>query len=632
MPSLLTPLAASAPAAGAPITQIIIGTVFAGSMTLGVLLIGWLHRTGRTNLLTKAGEIIGRINGLPGWAALPLGIGFVSLAMAFLGVYWDISLHVGRGRDEGPLANLAHYPILFGLQGLFLAGVLALVMPPKSSYVGPTAVKIGANWRTPTAAIALMSCATIGYLGFPLDDIWHRLFGQDVTLWGPTHLMMIFGAVLSILALAMLQIEGERAYGPPRNPGQTWRRKWMRFQIPAAMLIAGSLLAGEWDWGIQQYLMIWRPVLLAAVAALGLVYARRWGGKGFALYAATFYAIARFVVNLTVGEGFGEAFPSMPLFFVEALIVEAVALVPALRTSTFRFGAAAGIGIGMVGFAFQYGWSHVLMPTPWEPELLPLGIPLSILAASAAGILGGLLSQSLRGNLAAEPNRRILGYGAAAVIVAIGGFSANQDYGAGPVVTTTISNDRQISPATGNGPDQSPVRHITVTTRFADVDAIKNAQSISVISWQGGGVVSNVMKPLGGGAFRTTQDIPVGGSWKTAVRMQIGRKLLAVPLELPADPAIPVEGHKNPGTETLQMKNELEVLQRERRDDVSAWLWTPSIVLVLGGITLFTIALGVAVSRLGLRVTPDESDTGQGLESPEAVPPTAPRLGQVHPA
>ena len=31
-------------------------------------------------------------------------------------------------------------------------------------------------------------------VGFPLDDGWHRLFGQDVTLWGPTHLMLIGGA------------------------------------------------------------------------------------------------------------------------------------------------------------------------------------------------------------------------------------------------------------------------------------------------------------------------------------------------------------------------------------------------------------------------------------------------------
>jgi hypothetical protein len=637
MPTQLSVLAAAAPAGGAPLTQIIIGTVFAGSMTLGVLLLGWLHRSGRTTLLTKAGEFIGRFQGLPPWASLPLAIGFSSLALAFLGVYWDVSLHVDRGRDEGPLANLAHYPILFGLQGLFLAGVLAMVLPPKGSYIGPTAVKVGRSWRTTTASIALMSCAVIGYLGFPLDDVWHRLFGQDVTLWGPTHLMMIFGAVLSILALAMLQIEGERAYGPPKNSGQAFRRRWLRVQNPAAMLIAGSLLAGEWDWGIQQYLMIWRPVVLAAVAGLALVYARRWGGRGAALAAALFYAVARFVVNLIVGEGFGQTMPSMPLFFVEALIVEAVAMVAVLRASTLRFAVASGIGIGTIGVAAQYGWSQFAMPTPWEPELLPLAVPLSILAATAAGVLGGLLSQSLRGQLSLEPHRRLLGYGSTAVLLVIAGLAADQDYSDGPMVTTTITNERVVSPATGSGPDEGPVRHATITARFADPAQAQRAMSISTIAWQGGGVVSNVMEEIEPGVYRTTQEIPLGGSWKTAFRMQLDRRMLGVPIELPADPGIPVGGISHgPGPKTAQMKNELVVLQRERRDDVPTWLWAPAIVLVLGGIALFAIGLGVAVARLGLRVTPDDDDSTAGAAAPPdpASSPASsrPRVGPAHPA
>lgn len=618
-------LAAAAPAGGAPLTQILIGTVFAGSMTIGVLLLGWLHRTGRTTVLTTIGKTIGRLQGLPPWAALPLALGFGSLALAFLGVYWDISLHVDNGRDEGPLANLAHYPILLGLQGLFLAGVLALVLPPKGAYVGPSAVKVGRNWRTTTASIALMSCATIGYLGFPLDDVWHRLFGQDVTLWGPTHLMMIFGAVLSILALAMLQVEGERAFGPPRDPSQAWRRKWLRVQNPAAMLIAGSLLAGEWDWGIQQYLMIWRPVVLAAVAGLALVYARRWGGRGAALLAATFYFVARTIVNLIVGEGFGQTQPTLPLFFIEALVVEAVALVAVFRASTLRFAVACGIGIGTVGFAAQYGWSQIAMPTPWEPELITSGVPLSILAASAAAVLGGLLAQAMNGELSVEVRRRALGLGATAVLLAIGGIAGNQDYSSGPMVTTTVSGERQVSPATGTGPDEGPIREITVTARFADAAAAERAMSIMTISWQGGGVVSNVMEQVAPGVYRTTEPIPVGGSWKTVTRMQLGRRMLAVPIELPADPGIPVEGHRNPGTETQQMRNELLLLQRERRDDVPDWLWLPAILLVLGGIALFAIALGFAVARVGLRVTPDAPEDVDGAAPPDPV--TEPSAG-----
>ena len=44
-------------------------------------------------------------------------------------MYWDISLHIGVGRDEGPLANPAHYFILIGLFGIFAAGFFAMVLP-----------------------------------------------------------------------------------------------------------------------------------------------------------------------------------------------------------------------------------------------------------------------------------------------------------------------------------------------------------------------------------------------------------------------------------------------------------------------------------------------------------------------
>ena len=43
----------------------------------------------------------------------------------------------------------------------------------------------------------LLGCGTFSLMGFPLDDVWHKLFGQDVTLFGPTHLMLIGGASLA---------------------------------------------------------------------------------------------------------------------------------------------------------------------------------------------------------------------------------------------------------------------------------------------------------------------------------------------------------------------------------------------------------------------------------------------------
>ena len=131
----------------------------------------------------------------------------ISLITALFGMYWDISLHIGVGRDEGPLANPAHYPILFGLFGLSASGALACALP-RGDQAGPSGVQISKNWRAPVGGVLLMGAGAYALLGFPLDDVWHRIFGQDVTLWGPTHLMLIGGAGLSLIGMALLHEEG----------------------------------------------------------------------------------------------------------------------------------------------------------------------------------------------------------------------------------------------------------------------------------------------------------------------------------------------------------------------------------------------------------------------------------------
>ena len=76
--------------------------------------------------LGRAAGFSERVSGLPGWAALPSAVAAVSLVVALLGMYWDISLHIDVGRDAGPLANPAHYLILGGLFGIFAAGFIAI--------------------------------------------------------------------------------------------------------------------------------------------------------------------------------------------------------------------------------------------------------------------------------------------------------------------------------------------------------------------------------------------------------------------------------------------------------------------------------------------------------------------------
>ena len=105
--SLNPPLAAGEPAGGAALDQVAIAT---GAALLASAAIAWLgmgHRSGKVAHLARAADVAERASGLPGWAALPSALSAVSLLVALLGMYWDISLHIDAGRDAGPLEEVA---------------------------------------------------------------------------------------------------------------------------------------------------------------------------------------------------------------------------------------------------------------------------------------------------------------------------------------------------------------------------------------------------------------------------------------------------------------------------------------------------------------------------------------------
>src|SRR3954467_9091699 len=211
MLSFLSAVVAARPAGGAALGQVALATSFA-TVATGLLL--WLmqtYRSGSNRVLERASAFSERVSGLPGWAALPAGVAGGSLGIALLGMYWDISLHIDNGRDPGPLANPAHYLILVGLYGVFASGCLAIALPKERP--GPGAIRIQRDWYAPVGGVLIAACGGFALLGFPLDDMWHRLFGQDVTLWGPTHLMLFGGAGLTLIGQAILLAEGMRHRG-----------------------------------------------------------------------------------------------------------------------------------------------------------------------------------------------------------------------------------------------------------------------------------------------------------------------------------------------------------------------------------------------------------------------------------
>src|SRR3954447_26285247 len=556
--------AAANPAGGAATQDIVLATGGAMILTTLVVVTGVLYRSGKVGWLQKLAGFSERQWGVPAWVALPGEIASVSLIVALLGMYWDISLHIDQGRDQGPLANPAHYLILFGLFGVFVSGFLAIIMGDHRG--GSSMIQRASTWKIPIGAILLFACASFSLLGFPLDDGWHRIFGQDVTLWGPTHLMLFGGAGATLIGRASLLVEGRRAARRERVadgngndatglPG----RRLMNLQIAGLMggfLIGMSTFQGEFDFGVPQFQLVFHPMLIAWAGAIALVTARLWGGRWSALVAVAFFISIRGIVSIFVGPMMGEVTPHFPLYIVEALLVEGIAFLMSTRRP-IRFGAVCGLAIGTVGFAAEWLWSHIWMPLPWPSPLMPEGLIWAIVAGISGGLLGSLIGSALGSDRQPFPRRGVilaLAVGFILIFAMVGyGLHVN-NHGNGATAHFQLRN-------VDGGPGRYVQAHITLDPRTA----ADHKKWLTVTAWQGGGLVVDRLKRKGSGIYDTTKPIPVNGDWKALLRLHKGNSLLGTPIYLPNDPAIPAKGVPARSAMTRPIVSDHKILQRESK-------------------------------------------------------------------
>ena len=354
-------------------------------------------------------------------------------------MYWDISLHVDQGRDAGPLANPAHYLILIGLYGVFAAGCLALALPEEKP--GPAAIKITRDWYVPVGGVLIAACGGFALLGFPLDDMWHRLFGQDVTLWGPTHLMLFGGAGLTLIGQAILLAEGMRFRGitTDRLRGSRILVAFRRVALMGGLLIGLSTFQGEFDFGVPQFRMVFHPMLIALSAGMALTAARIWIGKGGALAAALMFVVVRGAISLIVGDVFGESAPAMPLYLAEALCIEAIALATG-RDKPILLGVLGGLAAGTVGLAAEWLWIGETFPLVWSDGIVPEALIVTPIAGVAGGVLGGLLGAGLRFQLPRQNVARPATIGAFVAIAALTAFGLSTTPPTGQTATVALQD------------------------------------------------------------------------------------------------------------------------------------------------------------------------------------------------
>jgi hypothetical protein len=203
------------------------------------------------------------------------------------------------------------------------------------------------------------------------------------------------------------------------------------------------------------------------------------------------------------------------------------------------------------------------------------------------------------------PIRRIGISIVALTVLVIGGAVANGLHIVVPRQNTaTVTLTDQPSPA-GR-------RMVTADVQLTPPDMVSsNPEWLTILSWQGRmennrGLMIDRLAKVGPGHYRSTQPVPVWGSWKTLLRVQDGYTLTAVPIYEPADDAIPAPEVPALASSTRPFVLEVTILQRERDQNAPTWLFTAGSIVVLF-LTLMVIAgLTWGAGRLNNSLTEPE--------------------------
>ena len=162
---------------------------------------------------------------------------FAAKVVVGWGAQWDIQWHVTIGRDSFWIP-----PHL-----MLYSGVTAIVLVSFGVLAWTTARALGGADRERGTVRVLGFTGTPGYhlaawgialtvLAAPIDDLWHRLFGLDVTLWSPPHLLGLLGGIVNSAACWLIAREAHPAGSRARL---------------AAIVLAGAFVYGGISFGLQ---------------------------------------------------------------------------------------------------------------------------------------------------------------------------------------------------------------------------------------------------------------------------------------------------------------------------------------------------------------------------------------------
>jgi hypothetical protein len=306
-------------------------------------------------------------------------------------------------------------------------------------------------------------------------------------------------------------------------------------------------------------------------SSVALVAVRIWAGKGAAIGAALFFILIRGTLTLLVSPLFGHTLLHFPLYLVEAVVVEAVALRVA-RDKPLTLGLLAGIGIGTLGLAAEWAWSFAWWTIEWPASMLVEGVICGFVAAVAGGVTGAFIGRALSSpEVAPQPVSRFALPAAVVAIVALLVYA-----------TPITAGDPVKASVTLTDAKPPPDREVNLQVKLDPPGAADDAYWFVQTAWQGkeGRSVVSKLEKVGPGTYRNTEPLPVHGNWKTTLRLHKGFAIQGLAIYFPEDKAIPVKAVPAEPHFTREFQRDKKLLQREQKPGTSGALWGAAYVAV----------------------------------------------------
>jgi hypothetical protein len=359
----------------------------------------------------------------------PLFVPIIGYLLQLLAFEWDVLWHSRNLRES--FWTPSHLGVYLGVTLVLASGLIPIV-------VNRGRVPLG-QYVLGFSGLAQLSMA-------PVDDLWHRLYGIDNTLWSFPHLVFMLSGAVSVLGVILLlptESAANSADTAARHsaPGLSNTQRLLGWSRPSplrepSLPLFGLFLSGidltllefelnipppfwPWDFALYPPLII-GAALLAGVAGLAMT-----GRVGAITTVCLAFTLLQAAINLELAAFGFKTLPTVPLLLpgavVADLLVVALAKVPLPLRLVLASSAFGAIFYAVQPFytalfplpdAIQYASlrsvAHWFDPPPWNPPMVQRSWPFALILTPLGACTGLLLGQAMRRSRVAAP-RPVMG-------------------------------------------------------------------------------------------------------------------------------------------------------------------------------------------------------------------------------